>query len=101
MKRPETINHLLEELREEGFHSTVATTPRSKAVVYLNPDDRKGMELTSDECALVFHSQDTVERFVDAIEQDLDEASLELYDLTIESELITLLETLFSAVDEM
>lgn len=98
--RPESINHLLEELRDESFQTTVGYLPRSRAMIYLHPNDREGIELIGDECGLVFHSANTIDRFVDCLEGGTEEASIELCELVLEEELITHLETIFNSVDE-
>jgi hypothetical protein len=101
MNRPESLNHLLEELRAEAFQSSVSFLPRSKAVIYIHPNDRAGIELTGEECALLMHSPETVDRLTDCFEGGTDESSLEVYDLALDDEVVAHLESVFISIDEM
>ena len=101
MKKPAPLVQLLEDLQGEAIASDVETVKTSKAVVYLNDEaatNEDGIELTAKECVLVFANTSTVERLVDALESS--DASLSLFDLTLNGRVIEELERSFTTVDE-
>ncbi len=103
MKRPVALAALLEELQAEGIHSDVEVFSHSKAVLYLDEEaaaDEDGVELNANECRLLFASETTVERLLDALEDAQHSASLALFDVTVSSPVLELLECNLVAVDE-
>ena len=102
MKKPDALNQLLEELQEEGIRSEVDVRGTSKTLLYLNDEAatrEDPIELSGAESALLFASDKTVARFVEALE-DTEEASLVLTDVTLPDEMLELLERNFISVDE-
>ena len=101
MKIPNALAQLIEELKDEDFISGAETLKTSKAIIY--PDDEAaraedGITLNEQECRLLFADVSTVERMKDAIETK--NASLALFDITVSSQVIEVLERSFIAVDE-
>jgi len=102
MKKPNALSQLIEDLQGEGIHSDVDVTRTSKAVLYLDDEaaeNEDGIELTANDCRLIFANLNTVERFIDALE-DTDSASLNLFDVGVPSPVLDELERNFVAVDE-
>lgn len=102
MKKPNTLSQLLEELQGEDIHTDVEVMKTSKAVVYLNDEaaeNEDSIELTGKECSLLLANVATAERFIDALDGAGD-AAISLFDLTVSSPVLELLERNFNTVDE-
>lgn len=101
MKKPDDLIQLLEELEPEIRDSSVEGEKGSKAVIHLEEDeDESGITLTFKECQLLFHSEATVRQMHEALGSP-DEATLSLFDLTLDADVLSTLERTFAAVDEM
>lgn len=102
MKKPEALIALLDELKQENISSEVALSKTSEALVYLTEeafDEEDPVRLSGEECQLVFHTEDTVERLLEALDYPT-EATLCLVDLNLGHTIVDLLERKFVAVDE-
>lgn len=101
MKKPDDLIQLLEELEVEITESSVEGEKSSKAVVHLEDDeDESGITLKFSECQLLLHSEATVRQMHEALGSP-DEATVSLFDLTLDNDVLSALERTFSAVDEM
>jgi hypothetical protein len=104
MKRPEDLEHLIDELRSEQIDSELQTLAATCAKVYMDPDDDdpSNFKLSGEECQLIFSSVSTVDRFLEAI-GDTSDASLTLTELDMEPvpEVLTHLERYFATVDQL
>ena len=101
MKKPSTLTQLLEDLQSESIRSDVEVHKASKAVIYLTDEaavTEDGIDLTANECQLLFAKPSTAERLVDALETQ--DASLALFDVTMPNAVLEVLERNFVAVDE-
>lgn len=101
MKKPSALVQLLEELQNESVRSDVEVHKGSKAVLYLTDEAalaEDGVELTADECTLLFARVSTAERLSDVLETT--DASIALFDVTVPSNVLEYLERHFVAVDE-
>lgn len=102
MKKPDALIQLVEELRSERLESQAETDHDSKAIVFLDDEaanDDNGIEITSEECRLLFASRDTIERLFEAL-GDPKNASLALFDVNLSGRILDKLEQRFIAVDE-
>jgi len=101
MKKPNALTELLLELQTESLRSDVEVVKSSKAIIFLNDEAASaddGVELTANDCVLLFANPSTVQRMVDALESK--DASLALFDVTPNDEVLEELERNFVAVDE-
>lgn len=101
MKKPNALTELLLELQTESLRSDVEVVKSSKAIIFLNDEAASaddGVELTANDCVLLFANPSTVQRMVDALESK--DASLALFDVTPTDEVLEELERNFVAVDE-
>lgn len=101
MKKPSALTQLLEDLHGDSLRSAVEVTKSSKAVVYISDeavaaDD--GVELTANECALLFANVPTAERLVEALETD--DLSVVFFDVTVPPAVLEFLERTCLSVDE-
>lgn len=102
MKKPEALVQLIEELRGENVDSQVETVRESKAVLYPSieaADDENGINLSGEDCRLLFADENTIERMFEAL-GDPEGASLAVFDLTIPGRILDILEQRFDAIDE-
>lgn len=101
MKKPSALAQLLEDLQGESICSDVETLKSSKAIIYPtdeSAENEDGIELSARECSLVFASESTAERLIDALEAP--DATLALFDVGVNSSVLEILERNFVAVDE-
>ena len=100
MKKPESLIQLLEDLHDERIHSDVDIAKTSEAIIYPEDDaaDGSGIRLTGEECRLLFSSPPVVERLIESLEDA--NATISLFDLNLDSEVLETLERSFKAVDE-
>lgn len=101
MNKPQAVADLLAELQSESIRSDVEIDRTSKAIIYVTDEDAKaddGIELSADECRLVFANPSTIERLVEAINSE--DATLALHDMLLPSDSLEAVERGFSAVDE-
>lgn len=97
MKKSEELCELLQNLAERGQRTTVAALQEAKAVVHMG---RQQLTLSKDECELLFEDSETVTDFIEAISSP-EGANLELFDLEVDEEVKSALESHFSTVDEL
>lgn len=106
MKKPKDLVELIKELSEEPSEGHIRlTSSSSHAVVRLERDEEQddvegSMLLDEKECELLLCSAGRVDQFYDALGCPPD-ASIELHSLELETDVLTTLEKLFIAVDEM
>lgn len=106
MKKPKNLIELIEELKEEPKEGHIRLTSKeSHAVIRLEGDEEQddvegSFLLTDNECELLLCSAGRVDQFYDAIGCPPD-ASIEFHGLELEQDVLTVLEKLFIAVDEM
>ena len=101
MQKPDALIELIQELLEEGGASDVDADKGSSAVVYtsakaLNAAD--GIALSAKECVLLLANRKTVERMVEALDNQT--ASIVLTNLGLPDSSLEALERSFTAVDE-
>lgn len=96
MSRPEALTTLLEDLLVEAPDHGIVQSAQSEAIVYTDGNE---IVLSADECNVVFHKASTVRQFHEALGSPAD-AAVELCDLTVNPDVLTELERLFTAVDE-
>lgn len=96
--KPELVVSLIEDLRADGFESSVGTGSDSCAHVEILTT-KSAFTLTREECELVLHSPQTVRSFYEAMDSPK-EASIELHELTVDPNTLEALERCFAAVDE-
>lgn len=102
MKRSCALSALLEDLSAEDIYTEVEVLQNSKAILYIDEEaaaDEDGVEISADECKLLFANRATVERFLDVLEEPQD-ASLAFFDVGVPGPILELLERNFVAVDE-
>jgi hypothetical protein len=102
MKKPESLNELVDELRAEGVETRVEVLADAKAVIYLNQaaaDADEGICLNPAECCLLFASTATVERLLEALDNPR-HPSLVLCEVNVPDDIMDCLEHRFAAVDE-
>lgn len=99
MKRPESLQNLISSLSEEDIQSDVATSPSSKAVIYIDDNDQPAARFTEHECQLLFSSNDTVDRLLDALGNP-DVVSLFMSNLDLPQAVLDYVERRFSSVDD-
>lgn len=97
MKKSEELSELLQTLAERDQRTTVTALREAKAVVHTG---RQQLTLSKDECELLFEDSETVTDFIEAIGSP-EGANLELFDLEIDEEVKSVLESHFSTVDEL
>ena len=97
MKKPEELIDLLVELRLEIDRPSAIYEGTSRLAVYVG---RGQLNITAQDAVFLLHSEDTVNRFYEAIGSP-DDCGVELYDIEIEDEVKSALEARFSTVDEM
>jgi hypothetical protein len=100
MKRPTDLVQLIEELKDEVHDSTVRADKTAKAVIHIDEDDETGLAFTAEECSLLLHSEYTVKQMHEALGEP-EEATISLYNLDLDQEVLDALERTFAAVDEM
>lgn len=102
MKKPRDLVELLKELKEEPQEGHIRLTSKeSRAVLRAeDDDDDEALCLSAEECELVLCSTSRVDQLYDALGSPPD-VSIELHGLELEQDVLTLLEKLFLAVDEM
>lgn len=97
MKNYEELHELLDTIKENGITGNVLVQPGSRAVIHMG---KSKLELSSEECKLLFDTVDTVESFIGAVDKP-EGANLELFDLDIPDDVKSALEAHFSTVDEL
>lgn len=102
MKKPDDLVQLLDELSSESLDNTVEGVRGSHAVIHFDDsdDDERGVTLTLAECRLLLCSRRTVIQMHEALGSPSG-ATISLFDLSIDSDVVSELERLFSAVDEV
>ena len=99
MNRPIAVDRLIEELESELIDSDVEVSKDSRMVIFLNEDDKTGFELNADEAKLALANADTAQRLIDAVDHP-STASLLLKDISLDDDVLSILERSFNAVDE-
>lgn len=97
MKKPEELNDLLTELREEIDRPSASYETESKVVVWIG---RGQLNLTAQEAVFFLHSPDTVARFYEAIGAP-DDCGIEIHGFDLDDEVKSALDATFSTVDEL
>lgn len=103
MKKPRDLVELLKELKEEPQEGHIRLTARDSSAVLRTEDeddDDGALRLNAEECELLLCSANRVDQLYDALGSPAD-MSIELHGLELEQDVLTLLEKLFLAVDEM
>ncbi len=102
MNRPEDVEGLIGELREEFQNShvpsTVAAQEDAKMVIITEDEDR--FEFSGEECKLLLNSTASITRMAEALD-DPDESCVELHGLTVDDDVRNRMELTFTTVDEM
>lgn len=97
MRKPEELLELLDALRESGDESTVtACANDAHAIVYIGKNE---LTLPMRDCLLLLSSEESAGGFFDAIGSPT-EARITLFDLDIDETVKSVLEELFSSVEE-
>ncbi len=96
MRRPALLIQLLEDLRDEIIESDAVVADDAYMRLFVGGDE---LETNRAETALLLHSADTIEQLFEALHED--ECAVELHGVTLEQEIMNVLERLFVAVDEV
>ncbi len=96
--KPPAVQALIEDLRAEILESSVGSTSESFAKIE-DAATNNSFTLNREECEFVFHSNQTVRNFHEALGYP-DDASVELHDLNVTSDALEAVERCFAAVDE-
>lgn len=96
MNKPNQLVKLLAELREDAVQTSVVTIKGSSATIYLSgePD---GLVLSPEECELLLDTPDTVTQLFEAMNEP--DATIELHNISVDDEVMDMLNELFSSVD--
>ncbi len=97
MKKPDDLTQLLAELKEEGAETTVACAGDKPGARILF-DDENIIDLSKEEALLLFSTPRTVKRLFEALGSP-EECSIELSDMTVETNVTDSLEARFMTVD--
>lgn len=97
--KPPSLVQLLAELKEEITERTV-TVQKESCLKIINEDDDSEIEVTGPEAGLLLNSVATAEQFIDALDAPGD-CYLELHDLRVDADVMSLLERKFLALDEI
>lgn len=99
MEKPQALNQLLEELRDEGVDDRAETSKTSHAKIYLTAGGDP-ITLNKEECELLLGSPETVNQLLEALGEPKD-AAIELHLVAVDEEVQDALERGFAAVDEV
>ena len=98
MNKPESLNELIEELRQDGAVSEIEAERGAYAIVRFDDDE---VRLTGAEACLLLANEDNVKEMFDALDIEDCAGYLELQGLSIPDTVMEMLLDNFQAVDEI